>query len=294
MQIAPIAQATPRRPQDSPLVAWGELPKWPRQIALADTIAGQIIPRLVRSHPPTLIPQDRVAQGRGHFEPANVEAFARALRTIEDLPSELALSGLLARGAGWQALCLEIMGPAARLLGQWWESDECDFTEVTLAIGRLQRLLRAFAPTPVGVDLDAGRRLLLAPAPGEQHTFGLSVVGDVFRQSGWDVQVQLETDGQDVLLDVGQGWFDAAGFTVAAEERLGALTALIKRVREASINPRLCIMAGGSLFLQRPDLLARVGVDVVVEDVGQAPALADRMVAARSLSRVGSVPARKM
>lgn len=186
------------------------------------------------------------------------------------------------------------MGPAARRLGQLWESDECDFMEVTLAIGRLQRLLRVFAPTPVGVDLDAGRRLLLAPAPGEQHTFGLSVVGDVFRQGGWDVQVQLETDGQDLLLDVGQGWFDAAGFTVAAEERLDALTALIKRVREASINPRLCIMVGGSLFLQRPDLMARVSVDVVVEDVGQAPALAERMVAARSLSRVGSVPARKM
>ena len=70
-----------------------------------------------------------------------------------------------------------------------WSEDECDFSTVTVALGRLQRLLRELSPA-FGTEIEYpanGRRALFAQAPDEQHSFGLSMVAEFFRRQGWDV-----------------------------------------------------------------------------------------------------------
>jgi len=60
-----------------------------------------------------------------------VAAYVEALRT---------------QGATLGSLYISLFAPAAQLVGDWWRSDRCDFTEFSLALSRLQRLMREFAP----------------------------------------------------------------------------------------------------------------------------------------------------
>ncbi|NJK90043.1 MAG: cobalamin B12-binding domain-containing protein [Myxococcales bacterium] len=84
---------------------------------------------------------------------------------------------------------LDLLAPVARLLGDLWLIDLCTFTDVTIGLSRLQQLVRELAPAfEDGHDLRGfGHRALLAPAPGEQHTFGMHLVEEFLRRAGWDV-----------------------------------------------------------------------------------------------------------
>ncbi len=292
MQIAPMARVNPRRSDQARAEIRPATPDRAELGALVDAITGQIIPKLVQTRPVagSVVEHDRVPA----IDENDIARFVRALSSGDEGIAEHVVVELLARGVPWQNVCLDLMAPAACRLGQFWESDTCNFTEVTLALGTLQRLLRITAPPMTPTSIEGGRKLLLAPAPGEQHTFGLTVVGDVFRRAGWHVQERLESGADELLKLARATWFDVAGFSVAGGVHLDRLARVIASLRAASINPRLCIMVGGSLFLQRPHLIADVGADAGVHDVRDAPGLADKLVATQTLARVGRAPVRKM
>lgn len=54
------------------------------------------------------------------------------------------------KGASLETIFLNLFSPAAKYLGKLWEEDICDFADVTIALCRLQQLLRelsaAFRP----------------------------------------------------------------------------------------------------------------------------------------------------
>jgi methanogenic corrinoid protein MtbC1 len=164
-----------------------------------------------------------------------------------------------------------------------WEQDLCTFVDVTVAVGRLQQALRdmsaglAFRPA----DGESVRRVLLVPAPGEQHTFGLVMVSEFFREAGWEV-----TGGPHPQLDpvaqVRKEWVDVVGFTLAGELHLASLTAAIAAVRKASLNPRVGILVGGPQFLLNPGLAREVGADALAIDGSLAPSIADKLVETRA------------
>ncbi len=109
-------------------------------------------------------------------------------------PLEAATSGfvqaMLETGVAPETLYLDLLTPAARKLGDMWTEDVCDFTEVTIGVWRLWNALRALSPAflgPVPAKAPPAGRVLLVPLPGEQHSFGLSMVFDFFRRAGWSV-----------------------------------------------------------------------------------------------------------
>jgi MerR family transcriptional regulator, light-induced transcriptional regulator len=62
------------------------------------------------------------------------------------------------------------------------------------------------------------------PAPGEQHTFGLSLVAELFHRAGWDVVTCfLATDAAAVM--VKKDWYDVVGFSLGSETGVPRLRA---------------------------------------------------------------------
>ena len=120
---------------------------------------------------------------------ADVQAFvADIVGDREDAVAAL-LDRLRQRGLPVEMLYLDLLAPAARLLGEMWSDDECDFATVTVALGRLQCLLRELSPA-FGTEVahpPNGRRALFAQPRDEQHSFGLSMVAEFFRRDGWEV-----------------------------------------------------------------------------------------------------------
>ena len=174
-----------------------------------------------------------------------------------------------AQGDDVQVLCRQMLEPAAHQLGDWWCEDRCDSFEITLALARLQNLVRSLevkSDSTVRVAIE-GRRVLISPPPLETHLLGASLLGGFFRQAGWSVQAEFPKTDNELLGLVSTHWFDAIALTLSdvftRQERLAALIQTISDVRAASKNPTMAVIVGGRAF--RPDgsnESSTVGADV--------------------------------
>jgi len=255
-----------------------------RMAQLALTIEREIIPRLMLVHRAVETEAPASARSSPALAASEVHAFAKlALAQDEGLASAY-VEQLVARGLSVERVYLDLLGPAAQYLGLLWEQDLCDFTDVTVGLGRLQRVMRELSPAfGKSVEYPAnGRRVLLLPSPGEQHTFGLVMVGEFFRRSGWDVSGGAWESAADAPGLVASEWFDVVGLSLGAEIHLEALQQCITAIREASRNRDVAIMVGGPIFGARPECVAQVGADAMASDGRQAPALAEQAVVRRS------------
>ncbi|MCU0951652.1 MAG: cobalamin B12-binding domain-containing protein [Burkholderiaceae bacterium] len=238
------------------------------------TIEGEVIPRLVLAH-------------RGHRDPSiDMRAAGSAISIGADHLEQLIrlllvdagerahgyVDALVAEGAALDAIYLDLFAPAARRLGAMWTADECDFTAVTLGLWRLQRLLhehtaRFQADTELPLE---GHRILLAPMPGEQHTFGLFMVAEFFRRGGWDVTDGPVLRADDLVEAVRTQWFDVIGLSLGGSRRLPDLAALVRDLRRSSRNRAIGIIVGGPVFLESPDAAVQVDADAYAVDARQA------------------------
>jgi len=242
-----------------------------RQRRLTRTIESEIIPRLMLVHG-TPWEAQAASRAEGHAPDAgDVEGFVALLLAPSQGSAAAFVEAAREHGTPLEAVFLDLFAPAARRIGELWDADLCDFVEVTMALSRLQNLLRELAPSfeTEGVPV-SGRRVLLAPAPGEQHTFGLALVEEFFRRDGWEVWVEGPGSADDLAACLGRNWFGVVGLSVSGDRLLDRLAPAIRAIRRASLNRAVGIMVGGRIFMENPALVASVGADATAADARQA------------------------
>jgi methanogenic corrinoid protein MtbC1 len=185
------------------------------------------------------------------------------------------------------SLYLGIITEAARRLGALWDEDRCHFADVTISMGRLQQVVRAISPKFQSAALSRPQTdaILLAPAPGEQHSFGLVILSEFVLREGWHVvggPISSRNDTADVVRAT---WVDVVGFSIGSNARVPALTSCIRDVRSASVNTDIKVMVGGSLLLTQPGVLKEVGGDASATDATGAVRVARGLLPARTVAR---------
>jgi methanogenic corrinoid protein MtbC1 len=256
-------------------------PRRNRVAVLAKTLETEIIPRLLLAHRNS-VSAAYIDSGPGSAPGADDVSALTSLAMQADLPGALSyLEGLRARGMTLERIYLDLLSPVARRLGVMWEEDECDFTTVTIGLSCLHQVVREYSPafTSRATRAEPDRRILLAPAPGEQHSFGIVVVEQFFRGAGWDVWSGAGIERAEIIEAAQRVWFGVAGFSLACEDHLGDLAMLIRDVRRASRNAGLGILVGGPIFIDRLDLVTLVGADATAADGRQATLQAETMLA---------------
>ena len=258
-----------------------------RLALLSATLSEQIIPRLLQAHTHAEGYADDACDYRAHagrpISSADVKDLVRMVLLPDDRAARASVEAMRLRGIPVETLFIDLLALAARHLGELWEEDLCNFADVTVGVGRLQQAMRDLSPGLVirSTSGDQPRRILLLPSPGEQHTFGLVMVGDFFRSAGWDV-----AGGPAMSLDIDavvrREWFDVVGFSLASEVHLPRLAPAIAAVRKASQNPRVGILVGGPMFLRQAGLASEVGADAVAINGSLAPEIADKLVETRA------------
>ncbi len=247
---------------------------------LARTLESDVIPRLVGAH-------SHAPRAAVHLEAREIEGFVALLRNGTDAELAAAVAAIQRRGFAVDAIFLELFAPAARYLGDLWVADRCDFSTVTICLGRLQRLLREWSPA-FGQEVEHpanGRRMLLAQHPEEQHSFGLSMVAEFFRRAGWEVLGGVGGAVPDPSAQVSREWFDVVGFSIGSETRIDWLKERIAQVRKVSRNRSVVVLVGGPLFVLQPAWAQSVGADAAGQDGAQAPKLAEDLLATRLARR---------
>lgn len=265
----------------APAYSAGALPEASGDTRLLDVVEAEIIPRLMHAHP-TL---HKDMQGTATIRPAQVESFARALLERSPEAARALLAGHLENGVALENIYLNLFTAAAQLLGQWWESDYCNFSQVTLCLSRLQAMLHELSPSfqagagTARLDRSGERRILMTTLPGQQHTMGLSILSEFFRREGWVVLSIPAPEPGLTQATLSAHWFDVLALSASHDAEIEDLAKTIQAARKTSQNPRMAIMVGAPpLFMRRPELSLPLGADGVSSDAREALALAQHLL----------------
>lgn len=239
----------------------------------------EILPRLLVAH----------VSGGGAWSSSKPDKIYKAeADKFAELPLSLDVDELLLqveayidRGVSIESVFTELLAPSARRMGQFWEDDTCDFVDVTMALWRLQEVMREIALRyPVYSDSAGDRRsALFAPMPGEQHCFGTLMVEEVFARAGWDTEALIEPQRSELLQSLAERTFDVVGLTVSNDCPSGDISSLIAAIRSVSKCRSIKVLIGGRVINANPGLVSLVGADGTAADARSALILADRIVA---------------
>ncbi len=238
------------------------------QRALQQTIEAEIVPRLLLAHSThgkKLASDLNIAPS---ITVEEVEAFVQVLLKEDVYSAKSFVLAARHRGVPLDIVLLWLFAPAARYLGELWKRDICDFVDVTIALSKLQQLLRDLAPESNEDEfpLAQQRRAFLAVMPGDQHTFGLFIVQEFFRRAGWYVSGGTCDTTEELLNFAHSEAFDVVGLSVSNDAPESALAALVVSLRRSALNRDALMMVGGRLFLENPKLVACVGADATAPD----------------------------
>lgn len=237
-------------------------------------LCGTVVPALVTRRtarpsrlPPALLPR--------------VEAFLTQLIDEDDDGCDAFIMEQAALTGDPQDVASAYLGPAARLLGDYWRMDVCDFMKVTVVMARIQRLFwRLVSLYPPHASARADRSALLCPMPEEQHSFGLAVVEDALRRAGWHVD-HCGVDEEETYWELlGANAYAFVGVTASGTALASALPRFIRKSRKKSLNSSVRIVLGGSLFVEKPGLAYEAGADFLALDAPSAVHVAEAAASA--------------
>lgn len=248
---------------------------------LVSTIEGEIIPRLMMVHKAKSEESALDGEMRSAITQKDVEEFAQIVVVQDDHVINSYIEAIRARGVAVEVIFLDLLAPAARHLGDLWVDDRTSFAEVTMGLGRLQQVLRWLSRDFVYGDENTGpgRRALIIPAPGEQHTFGIFIVAEFLRRASWDVATTSPRSNADVVNSVRNEWFAIVGLSLASELGLSKLEKVIKRIRKSSRNESVSVMVGGPVFIEHPEYCELIGADATARDAEQTVSEAENLLA---------------
>jgi methanogenic corrinoid protein MtbC1 len=242
--------------------------------SLVKTIEGNILPHIVEHH----LKADRLENGQLNVpahpsvSAAHIDALMALLLQDDAGPSANYVKELFAQGIELEELYLNLLTPVARKLGEKWDNDEADFTQVTVALWRIKQLMYDLRHMfhEYAEYKQQGKSVMLVPLPGSQHTLGLFMVSEFFARAGWRVWGELAATEADILRMAKTQWFDVVGLAASVREQFPDLKRMIDEVRSVSLNPHVGIMIGSPVFNQNPDLIEDLGADMVGIDAVDA------------------------
>jgi len=245
-------------------------------------IENEIIPRLLMAH--VSVEQRAKTRLFRTISSEEVSRFALLPLQLEAANLLQEVEGFIAKGATVETICLDLLAPAARKLGEMWESDECDFLDVTMGLWRLQEVMREVAarsPADFG-GLATPNSALFSPMPGDHHNFGTLMIEEVFARNGWRSEALVKPERRELLDRLARQPFDLLGLTLARDCPSSALANLIKAVRNVSANPHIIVLVGGRMLNENPGIAVEVGADGTGADALAALDLANSLVKAAS------------
>ncbi|WP_375254748.1 B12-binding domain-containing protein [Yoonia sp.] len=235
--------------------------KLPRQAVTS--LAREVVRRLEFRMP-------RAAKKEEMPSTTGIDALCEALLSTHDRAADDMIVAARRDGVRLEVIYLGYVAGAARRLGQMWDNDEISFAEVTIASGKLYRMIRALrhvvAPA-IAEDRDE-RPAMFALAPGETHSLGIEIATDIFRREGWDVDMLVGLDHDTLVARSETRSYRAIVLVANSDTMLEPLTRLVLALRIS--HPLSHLVVAGHILDHHPDISTMIGADAVIKDIDTA------------------------
>ena len=233
------------------------------ETGISAVLDDEVIPRLALAHPS----ESNALWVRSTASP---DTFARLVLDGDGRAAGAFLDDAMRRGSDSQSVYKDLLAPAALMLVNMWRDDRLSYSEVTIGLSRLQRLVWDLPRETAynGENDDRARCALFSPRPGEQQTFGFFMTEERFRWGGWKTAIETIATREDLVADVRRRWFDMVCVSVSRADDLPGLTEIIAAIRRASRNGDVVIAMEGAHFADHAERVSAVGADAMLSEGG--------------------------
>lgn len=223
------------------------------------SLAREVIRRLADRKPSEPVPS-----------PADedIEALCHALLDDDDAAGLDFIQGLRADGASVEAVYLTYLAGAARMLGDWWEQDRISFAGTALGTSRMYAIMRAIRKEMDHAHANAQRRAVFVALPGESHILGVRMATDLFRSDGWDIDLKINMDHDQLVEDISLSDTVLVGISASGDESLAPLAKLVIALRIS--NPAARILVSGRLSEDARKAVELMDVDAIARTIDEA------------------------
>lgn len=237
-----------------------------------------VVPRLAQLHRPAR--PDAMTGSLQHRWTEEARLLAASLPLLDLVDGRRALRALNPGGARFEAVCHDVLLPAAAHLRRCRDGEGLDQAGYLMGLWRLRMQLtgldddgRVADPCPRG-----GAAALLVAGASAAPTLEFAVTLRLFLRAGWSVQCCGRLAEEDPRDAASRRRFDLAWFCVDDATDLRRLCGTVAEVRRASCNRGMRVLSGWQVAAPPPPA-AVLGADAVTEDATVAVALAQRVLA---------------
>jgi MerR family transcriptional regulator, light-induced transcriptional regulator len=241
---------------------------------IAEAVRRVALPRLLAAHSAQ---GGRVALSR--IQPRDRDLLLEQVIASDAHVAEATLTVLGLRGVGRQDIVANLFAPVAQSLQDLWQQDDITFADLTLATGRLHRLLRSSSmPQPVLSAATTGGRLLVSGLPGVTPGFAATALEDIFRCAQWDTERLLTPADGRVAEVVAKADADVLVLCVNEPSELQRAARFISQLRRELANSRLLIIVYGPPLGKERGLWSRIGADATTSHPEAALIAANKLL----------------
>lgn len=157
---------------------------------------------------------------------------------------------------------------ASQRLGVLWEADEVTFAELTVGIGRIYGIMRTLRKSIEPAIRRRNRSAFFASVPGDNHTLGVKMAADLARREGWDVELKLDLDHDDLVDAVSGSGQLLVGLSGGGEHAVPNLARLVLALRVRA--PEALILVSGNIVDVAAESLELMHVDAIASEYDEA------------------------
>lgn len=196
----------------------------------------------------------------------HIPATARFALNGDDSKLNALIGDLVAQGWVSDALVTHLLEPTARALGDAWLADDCTELDLTIGLSMLQLAGHAIhADTTADTIRKRRYNILLATAPGEPHILGPTLLGDIFTNAGWIVDMAFPDSNEALAKQLRAQRPDAVDIALSdalpRQNALATLRETIEKTRAATADDMMVVSVGGRLFAEATATALTVGAD---------------------------------
>lgn len=202
------------------------------------------------------------------LERQRLHTFCEALVGPDPEPAAEVIRGLRRGGMPIEKVYRSYLAAAAMLLGEMWEDDRMSLVDVTIGTGRIYGLIRQMRLNSPPSTIQQERGIVFANVPGEEHVLGIEIAADLFRRSGWEVELLLGLTHDEIMQSLAGSHALLLGVSSSGRATLAALARLVLAVRVD--YPEMLIMVSGQIADHSPDLVEAMAPDAICATVEEA------------------------